>query len=80
MPIADFNMEIRYKIVSINFFMIDSQKLICFKPASIHQLIVFYSHRMQTVSFFMLMLTLFGNVAFSLNARLSNGVSSSRQL
>lgn len=30
MPIADFNMEIRYKIVSINFFMIDSQKSIFF--------------------------------------------------
>lgn len=80
MPIADFNMEIRYKIVSHDFFMIDSQKIIFFTLASIHQLIVFYLHRMQTVSFFMLMLTLFGNVAFSLNARISNGVSSSRQL
>lgn len=56
MPIVDFNMEIRYEIVSINLFMIDSQKSICFKPASIHQLIVFSSLRMQTVSFFMLML------------------------
>lgn len=32
MPIADFNMEIRYKIVLIHFFMIDSQKLIFFSP------------------------------------------------